>query len=506
MTRRPLPRYTQMLRQRIYEYFDRDDNRAALNGRVLAALVVVFLGMALVTPVAALVSYLFGDPATNPAAIGNEFLYALLRELVRAFLALTAFTAALNSGVLALHAIYRLSADDARARVLTAFNFTDPVEIVLQNSKLDSKDKDNAQNLAGGPLTLRVAANTAVVTEKKGKQRRVLGAGIHLLENFERILAPVDLRAQAAKRETCAQTKDGIPIRASGEVEFRIKGGNPRLSAGLPFQDVVRFAWQEWVIAYYRRRGKTQRAQQMEERLADQAAKKLAFTSPDQEREPTPYPFDDRMVVRAIYSQTLSRDASGAVHPHTWTENVAQMVMAQLAEVLGELTLDRITEPEDGPPDRTLRIDETPRAEIQREVSARIQSPAGNQGCIPMRFSLGNVQLDPTHVDPDLSRQVEAQRHATWSAQWTQRARLAHSNTAVESSRRRDEQRTQLQAQVVRNLVMMLSEQKDETKVRQMLLLNALEYVEDMRRDSRAAQWFTPAVIAALHRLDRLFE
>ncbi len=504
MIRRPLPRYTETLRQRIYNYFDRDDIGTGLNGRVLAALVIVFLGLALVTPVAMLLSYLFGDPATTEAAIGNEFLYAVMRELVRVFLALTAFTAALNGGILALYAIYRMPAGDARARVMTAFNLANPVQVVLENGKLDPKELEKASNLAGGPLKLWVAANAAVLTEKKGEQRRVLGAGSHLLENFERVVSAVDLRAQAAKRETCAQTKDGIPIRADGEVEFRIKGGKPRFSAGLPFQDVVRFAWQEWVIAYYRYRGMAQRAQGLQDALEDQVKKKLEFTAPARAQAQPPYAFDDRAVVRAIYAQRLVRDKSGAVRPDTWTENVAQMAMAQLAEVLNEFTLDRITEPEDAPPDQTLPIDQTPRSEIQREVSGRIQAPAEEQGCIPIRFSLGNVQLDSTHVDADLSRQVEEQRHATWSAQWTQRARMAHSNSAIEAARRRETVRAQLQGQTIRRLVSGLPDDLEQGLVRQMFVSFALEYIEAARREPWAAQMFDREVLDAMDRLREL--
>lgn len=504
MIRRPLPRYTNMLRQRIYAYFDRDDNRAALNGRVLAALIVVFLGMALVTPLAALASYLFGDPATTPTAIGKEFLYALVREVLRAWLAVTAFTAVLGSGILALHAIYGLSAEDARARILTAFNLTNPVLISARDGKMEPKDKEKASNLAGGPFILRVAANTAVVTEKNGRQRRVLGAGVHLLEKFERILAAVDLRAQAAKRETCAQTKDGIPIRATGEVEFRLRGGSPRLSAGLPFGDVVRFARQEWVIAYYRFRKMTARAQELHKKLDEQAARTLAFTT--LEKKPAAYVMDDRMVVRAVYSQTLSRDPSGAVRPNTWTETVTQMVMAKLGEVLGELTLDRITEPEDAPPDQTLKIEDTPRSEIQREVTTRIQSPAAEQGCIPVRFSLGNVALDSTRVDADLNRRVEDQRHATWSAQWTQRAKLAHSNSAAESSRRNEEERARLQAKAIREMLAFLLDETDETRMREMLVVNEHQYVKSILGDPRAPRWYKPGVIAVLNRLNDLIK
>ena len=73
----------------------------------------------------------------------------------------------------------------------------------------------------GGPGMLFVTADTAVVLERGSRYARMLGPGVYPLRNFERVRAVYDLRIQAFSSSESAVTKDGIPVEAAVNTQFR---------------------------------------------------------------------------------------------------------------------------------------------------------------------------------------------------------------------------------------------------------------------------------------------
>jgi hypothetical protein len=111
------------------------------------------------------------------------------------------------------------------------------------------KDPDGPTQLLkiGGPGFLNVDHDSAVVTARAGKIKRVLGPGFHTLEPFESVWDVVDLRPQhrELKKSTKVEfmTRDGLPAYCEAEIGFRIDGGGQAPTEQNPFpftEDAIR--------------------------------------------------------------------------------------------------------------------------------------------------------------------------------------------------------------------------------------------------------------------------
>ena len=79
----------------------------------------------------------------------------------------------------------------------------------------------------GGPATLIVYANSAVVLEQAGRLTRIFrGPETLKLKPFERVWDVLDLRPQSWPFEVNARTKDGIPIKYEANVQFQLAEGD----------------------------------------------------------------------------------------------------------------------------------------------------------------------------------------------------------------------------------------------------------------------------------------
>ncbi|MEJ5311210.1 MAG: SPFH domain-containing protein [Anaerolineae bacterium] len=78
----------------------------------------------------------------------------------------------------------------------------------------------------GGPGYLSIAHDSAVVTGKLGKLRRVLGPGFHRAEPFEKVWDVIDLRPQRRTLHVEFMTTDGIPACCDAEIRFQVAGPN----------------------------------------------------------------------------------------------------------------------------------------------------------------------------------------------------------------------------------------------------------------------------------------
>ncbi|HEY88286.1 MAG TPA: hypothetical protein G4N98_00945 [Thermoflexia bacterium] len=91
----------------------------------------------------------------------------------------------------------------------------------------------------GGPATLIVYADSAVVLEQAGRLTRIFrGPETLKLKPFERIWDTLDLRPQSWPFEVNARTKDGIPIKYEANVQFQIDAGE---------EAVLKAARQKWI-------------------------------------------------------------------------------------------------------------------------------------------------------------------------------------------------------------------------------------------------------------------
>ncbi|MEA3310262.1 MAG: SPFH domain-containing protein [Chloroflexota bacterium] len=91
----------------------------------------------------------------------------------------------------------------------------------------------------GGPATLIVYADSAVVLEQAGRLTRVLrGPETLKLKPFERVWDTLDLRPQNWPFEVNARTKDGIPIKYEANIQFQLEAED---------EAILKAARQKWI-------------------------------------------------------------------------------------------------------------------------------------------------------------------------------------------------------------------------------------------------------------------
>ncbi|MBN2004126.1 MAG: hypothetical protein JXA21_12290 [Anaerolineae bacterium] len=104
----------------------------------------------------------------------------------------------------------------------------------VQQGHLDPNGPDILQKL-GGPGLVRIAHDSAIITQRMARLHRVLGPGIHHLESFEKIWDIVDLRPQRRTLQIKFMTRDGIPASCDADIRFRIDGGHQEPSPQYPY-------------------------------------------------------------------------------------------------------------------------------------------------------------------------------------------------------------------------------------------------------------------------------
>ncbi len=103
----------------------------------------------------------------------------------------------------------------------------------------------------GGPGTLNITADTAVVLERASRYSRMLGPGQYQLREFERVRAVYDLRTQAVSRTESTLTKDGIPVEAAVNTQFRFMRrmkGEPEPAVPRPGFTTMLSRYFGWVV------------------------------------------------------------------------------------------------------------------------------------------------------------------------------------------------------------------------------------------------------------------
>lgn len=104
----------------------------------------------------------------------------------------------------------------------------------VQQGHLDADGPVILQKL-GGPGLLRIAHDSAVVTQRMARLHRILGPGLHHLESFEKVWDVVDLRPQRRTLHIDFMTRDGISASCDADIRFHIDGGHQEPSQQYPY-------------------------------------------------------------------------------------------------------------------------------------------------------------------------------------------------------------------------------------------------------------------------------
>jgi hypothetical protein len=128
---------------------------------------------------------------------------------------------------------YDLSREDAQA--LSFYLFTGlpieppkrPLLRIQEGHTLPDGPLVMYMDKVGGPGYFSIAHDSAVVTGRLGKLRRVLGPGFYRAEPFEKVWDVIDLRPQRRSLRTEFMTTDGIPAYCDVEIRFQVGGPSP---------------------------------------------------------------------------------------------------------------------------------------------------------------------------------------------------------------------------------------------------------------------------------------
>jgi hypothetical protein len=220
----------------------------------------------------------------------------------------------------------------------------------------------------GGPGYFSIAHDSAIVTGKLGRLRRVLGPGFYKAEPFEKVWDVIDLRPQRRSLHVEFMTTDGIPAYCDAEIRFQV-GGSSRADFDYPHEANI---------------------------------------------PPQPYPCNRAVILKlATAKYVKSREGAGRVQD--WRIGLVNGALDGLIrDTLEQYSLDHFFNPRywalqnDGTVDKASPPPEKPVAllEIQAKIEEKVRRVATDRGIV-----VDTVQLGPVLPDEDaISRQ--------WLAFW----------------------------------------------------------------------------------------
>ncbi|MBN1976949.1 MAG: hypothetical protein JW918_06070 [Anaerolineae bacterium] len=282
----------------------------------------------------------------------------------------------------------------------------------------------------GGPFTLIVYDDNAVVTEQYGRIKRILGAGIHGMERFEKIWEIIDLQPQHWVYPVFAMTKEGIPVRCEADLSFVIDDqpgdwGWPVHTGGL-------------------------------------------------------HSYSEEAVFKAAASVWM-REPDHPERKRTWAGRVVVgFAEGLLRDILAEYRLDWLLAPP-RPGQEHTSPEESPREVIRERLEEGLRTRIGKVGAKLIRVDIGSIEVQAREDETTEKLQsiIPKQRVQAWYADWE--ARALGSRAEMEAALMRvDMARIRAQAEVIAEIVENLQETISTQGVVEPYIL-AIRLVESLR-------------------------
>jgi hypothetical protein len=283
----------------------------------------------------------------------------------------------------------------------------------------------------GGPFTLIVYDDNAVVTEQYGRIKRILGAGIHGMERFEKIWEIIDLQPQHWVYPVFAMTKEGIPVRCEADLSFVIddqpgEWGWPVHTGGL-------------------------------------------------------HPYSEEAVFKAATGVWM-REPDHPERKRTWAGRVViSFAEGLLRNILAEYWLDWLLAPPQPGQEHQSLEGGSPREVIRERLEEGLRTRIGKVGAKLIRVDIGpiEVQAREDETTEKLQSIIPKQRVQAWYADWE--ARALGGRAEIEAALMRvDTARIRAQAEVIAEIVENLQETIATQRVVEPYIL-AIRLVESLR-------------------------
>lgn len=263
---------------------------------------------------------------------------------------------ALQQYLQALHDLAPEDADGLAAQLVFGGEALAGTPVLRVQSGRVDLDGPPIVHKVGGPARLNVDLNNAVVTSRLGVLHRVLGAGLHVLQPYERVWEVVDLRPQRRTMVVDFVTRDGIPATCQVSIVCRVAPPGQAASTD-----------------------------------AARSAARTTVTPAG-----APFAFDEAAVLKVATAKAV-RGLEGSNHIADWVARIASDVLERVVrDRLEHYRLDEFLNPqywldsEEGPP-RTAAV---PRfiADLEAEIGRLVRSEAGSRGVMVERLELGTVR------------------------------------------------------------------------------------------------------------------
>lgn len=368
---------------------------------LLTIVVIAFLAFT----VALVVIFYFVSP---PAEHAGRYLLNLflISAAFGTYLAIVIFTVLYLLAPQFLEQLYDLSREDAQQ--LSFYLFAGlpndvprrPLLRIQEGQPLHDGPLVMYMDKVGGPGYFSIAHDSAVVTGKLGKLRRVLGPGFYRAESFEKIWDVIDLRPQRRSLHVEFMTTDGIPAYCDVEIRFQVAGPD-RADLSYPHEENI---------------------------------------------PPQPYPFDPAVILKLATAKYV-KSHEGAGRVQDWRVGLVNGLLdGILRDTLEKYSLDHFFNPRywallsEGAIDKASPPPEKPVAllEIQARVEEAVKRMAADRGIV-----VDMVQLGPVLPEEEaISRQ--------WLEFWQAKAQrpVTVYNLSEDARRRQMLEKTSVDAQV----------------------------------------------------------
>jgi regulator of protease activity HflC (stomatin/prohibitin superfamily) len=282
-----------------------------------------------------------------------------------------------------------------------------------------------------------LASHQAVALSRRGGFSRAAGPGFVLLGRGEWVYQLVDLRLHSRRQPVTASTRDGIRLRTSVSVTFRVR--------------------------------------QPQQPSREQSAAGRPGAAPRSRHRL--YPYDGDAVFRV--SHLTARTETD--HIQSWTELVAPHAATLLVDELGRYTLDELLETAGAEP--LDRVRQSVRQELERS------------------FAGDGIEIASVGVGPfELSEDVIGQRIASWQVGWQGKITKQVASGDAEALRRVKQARARAQVEIIETIMHNIDAMRaaEDADLHEIVMLRLIEVLEAAMANNRIQTVVPEQIVANL--------
>jgi regulator of protease activity HflC (stomatin/prohibitin superfamily) len=344
----------------------------------------------------------------------------------------------------------KLSTTLALERILGDLARSGPFVIVKEGEILGGELQPAAR--IGGPATLVIYNDSAVLLERAGRLTRVLGPGAHPLQRFEKIRSIIDLRPRWQQCTVKGMSREGIPANWAFDVHLKVSHlgqgrHQPRPEAPHAFSDeaVFKAATDDWILGPEQ----TDRLNWRDRVVTGEGEAILSSIMAKHTLDQLIQPLDVAQLLEANFDERLLRYLCFRLGfdyeklPGQTKEDRTRTLVKRLEQqnrIQDLITFGRQLRP-NVPWDESLV---PPRPKIQQQFESALEKTAASHGADILAVYLRNVELE----DP-----VHQQWLDTWRVKWESRRQVQLAKGKARGLRQIEKIKAEAQRDIIEGII-----------------------------------------------------